>query len=97
MGRFRSQPLSSDNSWSFRYNIPENDRCSNSSGQRKQVSSYIKIENYGIKVVYDQIHKQHDHMYFCDISMIMNKEWILQILLKIYIIQFQVTGSLISF
>ena len=51
MGRFRIQLLLEDNTWSTRYNIPKNDRYSDSSTDRTLVSLNFTQENYGIKLI----------------------------------------------
>ena len=68
MGRFRIQLLLEDNTWSTRYNIPKNDRYSNSSTQWKLVNLNFTVENYGIKLIYDQIDTPHADMCFSNIS-----------------------------
>ena len=55
MGGFQIQLLLSDNTWSNKYNIPKNDRYSDSSTQWILVNLNFTIENYGVKLVYDQI------------------------------------------
>ena len=45
MGRFRIQLLLEDNTWSTRYNIPKNDRYSNSSTDWTLVSLNFNVEN----------------------------------------------------
>ena len=62
MGWFRIQLLLEDNMWSTRYNIPKNDRYSNSSTQWTLVNLNFTVENYGIKLIYDQIHTPHADM-----------------------------------
>ena len=49
MGRFRIQLLLEDNTLSTRYNIPKNDRQSNSPTQWTNLSLSFAVENYGIK------------------------------------------------
>ena len=68
MGRFRIQLLLEDNTWSTRYNIPKNDRYSDSSTQWTLVNSNFTVENYGIKIIYDQIDTPHADMCFSNIS-----------------------------
>ena len=68
MGRFRIQLLLEDNTWSTRYNIPKNDRYSNSSTQWTLVNLNFTEENYGIKLIYDQIDAPHADMCFSDIT-----------------------------
>ena len=64
MGRFRIQLLLEDNTWSTRYNIPKNDRCSDSSTQWTSLILSFTIENYGIRLVYDEIDTPHADMCF---------------------------------
>ena len=68
MGRFRIELLLEDNTWSTRYNIPKNDRYSNSSTEWTLVNLYFTIENYGIRLVYDQIDTPYADMYFSNIT-----------------------------
>ena len=62
MRRFGIQFLLEDNTWSTRYNIPKNDRYSDSSTQRTLVNLNFLVENYGIILVYDQIDTPHADM-----------------------------------
>ena len=48
MGRFTIQLLLEDNTWSTRYNIPENDRYSDTSTDWTLVSLNFTVEIYGI-------------------------------------------------
>ena len=66
-GRFRIQIILEDNIWSTRYNIPRNDRYSNSSTDWTFVS-LIFVEIYGIKFIYDQIDTPHADMCFTNIT-----------------------------
>ena len=68
MGRFRIQLLLQDKIWSTRYNIPKNDRYSNSSTQWTLVNLNFTEENYGIKLIYNQIDTPHADMCFSDNS-----------------------------
>ena len=68
MGSFRVQLLLEDNTWSTRYNIPKNDRFSNSSTQWTLVNLNFTVENYGIRLVYDQIDTPHADMCFSNIT-----------------------------
>ena len=68
MGRFRIQLLLEDNAWSTRYNIPKNDRYSVSSTDWTLVSLNFTVENYGIKIIYDQIDTAHADMCFSNIK-----------------------------
>ena len=53
IGRFRIQLLLSDNTWSTRYNIPKNDRYSDSSTDWTLVSLKFNVQNYGRRLIYD--------------------------------------------
>ena len=68
MGRFRIQLLLEDNTWSTRYNIPKNDRYSNLSTQWTLVNLNFTVENYGIRLIYDQIDTPHADMCFSNIT-----------------------------
>ena len=68
MGLFRIQFSLKDDIWSTRYNIPENDRYSDTSTDWTLVSSNIFEENYGIKLIYDQIDTAHADMCFSNIT-----------------------------
>ena len=67
MGRFRIQFFLDNNTWSFRYNIPKNDRYSDSSTDWTLVLSFT-IENYGIRLIYDEIDSAHADMCFSNIT-----------------------------
>ena len=64
MGRFRIQLLLDDKTWSTRYNIPKNDRYSDTSADWPLVSLNFTLENYGFKLIYDQIDTLHADMCF---------------------------------
>ena len=68
MGRFRIQILLEDNTWSARYNIPKIDRYSDSSTDWTLVSLNFTEENYGIKLIYDEIDTAHADMCFSNIT-----------------------------
>ena len=68
MGRFRIQLLLEDNTWSIRYNIPKNGPYSNSSTQWTLVNLNFTVENYGIRLVYDQISIPHNDMCFSNFT-----------------------------
>ena len=67
-GRFRIQLLLEDNTWSTRYNIPKNDRYSDTSTDWTLVSLNFTEENYGIKLIYDQRDTPHADMCFSNIT-----------------------------
>ena len=64
MGRFRIQLLLDDNTWSTQYTIAENDRYSDNSTNWSLLNIDFTVENYGIKLVYDQIDTTHADMFF---------------------------------
>ena len=68
MGRFRIQILLEDNTWSARYNIPKIDRYSDSSTNWTLVSLNFTEENYGNKLIYDEIDTAHADMCFSNIT-----------------------------
>ena len=68
MGRFRIQLLLENNTWSTRYNIPKNDRYSDSSTQWTKLSLNFTEENYGIKLIFDEIDSAHSDICFSNIS-----------------------------
>ena len=68
MGRFRIQLLLEDNTRSTRYNIPKKDGYSDSSTDWSLVSLNFTKENYGIKLIYDEIDTPHADMCFSNIT-----------------------------
>ena len=52
MGRFRIHLLPKDNTWSTRYNIPKNDRYSETSTDWTLVSLNFTVEKYGIELFF---------------------------------------------
>ena len=68
MGRFRIQLLLENNTWSTQYNIPKNDRYGDTSADWTPVSLKFTVENYGNKLIYDQIDKPHADMWFSNIT-----------------------------
>ena len=68
MGRFRIQLLLEDNTWSTRYNIPKNDRYSDTSADWTLVKLNFTVENYGIKLIYDEIDTSHADMCISNIT-----------------------------
>ena len=67
MGRFRIQILLEDNTWSTRYNKPTNDRYSGSSTIWTLVILNFTVENYGNRLIYDEIDTPHADMCFSNI------------------------------
>ena len=68
MGRFRILLLLEDNTRSTRYNIPKNDPYSDSSTQWTLVNLNFTVENYGNKLVHDQIDTPHADMCYSNIT-----------------------------
>ena len=67
IGRFRIHLLLEDNTWSTRYNIPKNDRYSDTSTQWIKLKLNFTEENFGIKFLYDGIDTPHDDICFSNI------------------------------
>ena len=68
MGRFRIQLLLDDNTWSTRYSIPKNTQYTTTSTEWTLLNSDFTEENYGIKLIYDQIESPHADMCFSNIT-----------------------------
>ena len=64
MGRFKIQLSLEDNTWSTRYNIPKNGSYIDSSNQWTLLNLTFTVENYGIKLFYNQIDTPHADMCF---------------------------------
>ena len=62
MGRFRIQLLLEDNTWSTQYTIPKNNNYSTSSTELSLLNLDFTVENYGVKLIYDQISTTHANM-----------------------------------
>ena len=69
MDRFKIQLLLEDNTRSTRYNIPKNDRYSDSSTDWTLVNLNFTEEKYGIRLIYDQIDTPHADMCFSNITL----------------------------
>ena len=68
MGRFRIQLLLDDNTWSTQYTIAKNTQYSNSETEWKILNLDFTIENYGIKLILDQIDTARSDMCFSNIT-----------------------------
>ena len=68
MDRFRTQSKLDDNTGSTRYNIPKNDRYSDTSTDWILVSSNFTVECFDIKFFYYQIDTAHADMCFSNIT-----------------------------
>ena len=67
MDRFRIQLLLEDNTWSTQYTIEKNTLYSNSSTEWTLLNLDFTVENYGIRLHYDQIDTAHADMCFSNI------------------------------
>ena len=68
MGRFRIQLLLEDNTWSTQYTIAEITQYSDTSTDWTLLNLDFTVENYGNKLVYDQIDTPHADMCFSNIT-----------------------------
>ena len=67
-GRFRIQMFSKDNTCTTQHNISKNDRYSDSSTEWTLVNLNFIVENYGIKLLYDEVGSAHANMCFSKIT-----------------------------
>ena len=67
MGRFRIQLLLEDNTWTTHYTIAKNTQYSDSESEWKLLNLDFTVENYGIKLILDQIDTAHSDMCFSNI------------------------------
>ena len=68
MGGFRNQLLLEDNTWTTQYTIPKNDQYSDTSTDWNLSNLDFTVENYGIKLIYDDIDTPHADMCFSNIT-----------------------------
>ena len=68
MGRFRIQLLLEDITWSTEYTKPKNSQYIDSSTEWTVINLDFTVENYGIKIIYDQIDTAHVDMCFSNIT-----------------------------
>ena len=68
MGRFRIQLLLDDNTWSTQYTIAKNTQYSDSESDWTLLNLDFTVENYGIKLILDQIDTAHSDMCFSNIT-----------------------------
>ena len=68
MGRFRIQLLLEDNTWSTQYTIAKNSQYTITSTDWKLLNLDFTVENFGIRLVYDQIDTPHADMCFSNIT-----------------------------
>ena len=67
MGRFRNQLLSEVNTWSTQCTIAKNTQYSNTSTEWTLLNLDFTVENFGIKLIYDQIDTAQADMSFSNI------------------------------
>ena len=67
MGRFRIQLLSEGGTWVTQYTIEKNTQYSSSPTEWNLLNLDFTIDNYGIKLIYDQIDTPHADMCFSNI------------------------------
>ena len=93
MGQFRIQLLLEDNTWITQHTIPKNSQYSNTSSEWMLLNLDFTLQDYGIKLIYDQIDTAHCDMCFSNNTIthsVYQKlyfKWITQIILKIYLNQ----------
>ena len=68
MGRFRIQLLLEDNIWSTQFTIAKNTQYSDNSSDWTLLNLDFTVENYGIKLIFDQIGTAHADMCFSNIT-----------------------------
>ena len=68
MGRFKIELLLEDNTWETQYTIPKNTQYSDTSTDWSLLNLDFTKENYGIKLIYDQIDSAHADMCFPNIT-----------------------------
>ena len=68
MSRFRIQFLLENNTWSTQYTIPKNDQYSDNSTDWTLLNLDVTVENYGTKIIYDQIDTALADMCFSNIT-----------------------------
>ena len=62
MGRLRIQLLLEDDTWSTHYTIDKNTQYTDSESEWKLLDLHFTVENYGIKLILDQIDTAHSDM-----------------------------------
>ena len=68
MGQFRIQQLLEDNTWTTQYTIAENTQYSDSESDWTILYPDFTVENYGNKLILDQIDTAHSDMCFSSIT-----------------------------
>ena len=68
MGRFRIQLLLKDDTWNTQYTIAKNTQYNTTSTEWTLLNLDFTVENFGIKLIYDQIDKPDADMCFSNIT-----------------------------
>ena len=68
MGRFRIQILLEDNTWTTHYTIAKNTQYSDASTEWTLLNLYFFVQNYGIRLFFDQIDTPHANICFSNIT-----------------------------
>ena len=68
MGRFRIQLLLEDDTLNTEYTIAKNTQNDTTSTEGTLLNLDFTVENYGIKLIYDQIDTAHADMCFSNIT-----------------------------
>ena len=68
MARFRIRLLLEDNTWSTQYIIPKNSQYCTTSTEWTSLNLDFTVENYGIKLIFDQIDTAQADMCFSNIT-----------------------------
>ena len=68
MGRFRIRLILGNNSWSTQYTINKNSQYSDNSTDWSLLNINFTTENYGIRLIYDQIESAHADICFSNIT-----------------------------
>ena len=68
MGCFKFQLLLDKNTWSTQYTIPKNSQYTNSPTEWTLLNLDFTVENYGVKLIYDQIDTLRANMCFSDMT-----------------------------
>ena len=64
MGRFRIHLILEDNTWNIQYTIAKNTNYSDSSTEWSVLILDFTIQNYGIKLTFDQVDTAHSDICF---------------------------------
>ena len=70
MGLCKVQPFLEDNTWSTQYTIAKNSDYSDSPTKCSLLNLDFTVENYGIKLIYDQIDTAHADMCVSNITIL---------------------------